>query len=65
MKKRAKKKHLRELREDSEMMESETASENNHIGIAPPEWLAVRERGSERSWREEAGSTVPYSEAPS
>lgn len=38
------------LRGTSEMMESETASANNHMGIALPVWLAVRETGSERSY---------------
>lgn len=64
MEKRGQRKPLRALREDSEMMESETTSANNHIGIALPVWLAVYERGSEGSWRGEAGSAVPHSEAP-
>lgn len=61
---REQRKPLRTLRQESEMMESETTSANNHIGIALPVWLAVCERGSEGSWREEAGSVVPHSEAP-
>lgn len=64
MGKREQRKPLCALREESEMMESETTSANNHIGIALPVRLAVGERESEGSWREEAGSAVPHSKAP-
>lgn len=64
MEKREQRKPPRALRKEFEMMESETTSANNHIGIALPVWFAVRERKSEGSWRGEAGSAVPHSEAP-
>lgn len=40
------------------MTESETASANNHMGIALPVWFAVRESGSARSCRRRGAPVV-------
>lgn len=56
------------LRGTCEMTESETASANNHMGIALPVWLAVRENGSKRSCGRRGVcvslNALPRSEAP-